>query len=78
MKFVKNVIKKDGFTLTELLVSIQIFALISLFAYAGFRVFQSVYIQRIKAFNNIRMESLDHYIKTRAENEKIQRYIYKN
>lgn len=71
----KRLSNEQGFTLSEILVSIQIFALITLFLYAGFKVFNLVYMSRVKELNTIQKTSLNNYFKFRKINESV---VYKS
>jgi prepilin-type N-terminal cleavage/methylation domain-containing protein len=73
----KQLSETKGFTLSEILVSIQIFSLIMLFLYAGFRVFQGVYIRRLKSFQEIQKTAVESYTKHRKENEKLLINVFK-
>lgn len=49
----KNILSAKGFTLSEILVSLQIFSLITLFTYAAFDVFNSSYVRQINSMQKM-------------------------
>lgn len=59
--FRKRIFAKHGFTLSEVLIGLQLMSLITILAYAVFKLFQMSYLRQIKELNLIRQESYDYY-----------------
>ncbi|MCB0280890.1 MAG: prepilin-type N-terminal cleavage/methylation domain-containing protein [Calditrichaeota bacterium] len=54
----KNILSaKQGFTLSEILISLQIFSLLVLFVYAANRIFYISYLKQVRQLNNLRQTS---------------------
>ena len=59
----KKLLDKNGFSLSEVLVALQLMSLVIILAFSTFRIFQHSYLRQISELKNIHQESFDTYKK---------------